>query len=309
MSIERDVDFVSLLELIEATARPIVVADEEVDAYLPAHTSDDETILLMSRSPLRQLFKESRAAVKLLKYLSNSDASDLPKWFDRSAINIPIQDEAARNNGLSELKVRARWEWDHKTAAIQPTFSSQRWGGGTSPTVAGTGLCHPGQGLPRVRLIGFDRPELVRFLCKFGIPRVWRDDVSNEKDTSISSCKAAETERLVGEQADEFPGGLVGERGPTPVGRPHLWFSGHLGPALNSAYTKSDVPHDANAMWSALVALAKMENPPHHLTGYAENEVKYCDISGEISCLSREMLGKRYRYALRKLETTKKDQK
>lgn len=281
--------YVSLLDLVEAIACQIAISDEAVDAYRDTSKDQDAFTTMLNRWPVKTGFQRSEGATIFIRHLANGPTGEAPRWFDVS-LGFPLVREHIREEGMTELARMVKWAENYKR-----WYSSLRWynpnDGKSHETPQELDL------MPRVRLIGFDRAELIQFLDRNHIKHCLRaipdtDDHGEESQSARVTASDASTQNL--------PHGTEVERGANSLKGAHQGqhlaavgaantvetkvpnFRGVLADVLLQAWENAKRRRSTHAIFAKLVELARQEPRQHPLIDATQDGhiVKYYDEQG-----------------------------
>jgi hypothetical protein len=177
-------NFISLFDAIEAVARRVEIANETVDAYRDTDGDVDAFTTTLNRWPVKTIFQRSAAATQLIQRLANGPAHERPRWFD-TTLGFPLVRDVVAEEGMTELALMVRWAENHKRQ-----FSARNMGRRWGAADLGAEYKQPINPepdpfeIPRIREIGFDCDELIRFLDRNGISYYLQSRSGRQSDTA-----------------------------------------------------------------------------------------------------------------------------
>lgn len=290
-------DVVSVSEIVESIAEcvpnewsgegPLAPADITVQIPLrpgvdaETHKRMEERLRPLKVVPLNRLFqtafRESRAAAALDEYLHNAHAAgDGPRWFDWEETGRPKISDTARSEALDMLVHMSRWIHRHVKAFRDGQFDE--W-----PQVRKVPR-HDGKyknegDSDRLRNIGFDRMEIIRFMDFHGILHTLRGTSLPTEEPLLLEPPVKEQESEVVENDPQVVSvvnspieGFPPRRKITPI----FVKKPDLSAVVARARAQALDPHSASSVFLVLQEMAEDTDPPRPLLGLVPKKgIKY----------------------------------
>ncbi|CAN0617955.1 conserved protein of unknown function [Burkholderia multivorans] len=176
-------DFISIADAFDQVVRHVDISDAEIDDYLPnigARPSLEELPDLRNirKWPIRRAFQQVRAASLLLDHLFNDRGIQRPRWIELSSFDaVPVMNDAVALAGRKALEGIGASARDYLSRLDgHAGFSGSRWANDDAARARASVPQRDNSAGERsselslhIRLIGFYRTDLVRFLDDLGI--------------------------------------------------------------------------------------------------------------------------------------------
>ncbi|PBI85548.1 hypothetical protein BKP43_48210 [Variovorax boronicumulans] len=290
-------DVVSVSEIVESIAEHVPnewsgegpLAPADIVVQMPLRPGIDaetqrrmeERLRPLKVVPLNRLFqmafRESRAAAALDQYLHNAHATGSgPRWFDWGETGRPKISDAARSEALDMLVHMSRWIHRYEKAFRAGQFDE--WPQVNKVPRRDGKYEHEGDS-DRLRNIGFDRTEIIRFLKSHGIPHSLGGASLPTEEPLLLESPVAEKESEVKENKPEVSSvsntlteGLPPRKKITPI----FVKKPDLSAVVARARAQALDPHSASSVFLVLQEMAEGADPPRPLLGLVPKKgIKY----------------------------------